>query len=52
MVYNENGAKSKDHSAKCFHREIRKYSYRQFKNIPKCYRKNKQVHQREVENRK
>ena len=41
MGQNEGTAKRKVHSTKCLHKEIRKFSYQQFKSTPKNSRKKK-----------
>ena len=43
MGHNENRAKRKVHSTKCLHKEIRKFSYQQFKSTPESSRKKKEA---------
>ena len=43
MGHNESGAKRKVHSNKCFHKEIREFSY-QFKSTPECSKTKRSKH--------
>jgi hypothetical protein len=55
MGQNESSAKRKAYSTKCQHKEIRKFSYQQFKSESESSggkKKKKQAHQRGVEARK